>query len=548
LDFFNNPQPNKGKKEDNVTDNSSFVHLHVHTEFSLLDGAIRIKQVFNKAGQLGMEAVAITDHGNIFGAVQLFKEAEKTNIKPILGCEVYVAPGHRQERGPSSDGRPNAYHLILLVKNHEGYKNLSRLVTLGHLEGFYYHPRVDMELLKEFNGGLIALSACLKGTIPHLINGGRVEEAKEKACEMSRIFDNDRFFLEVQANNLPEQIKTNKVLKELAQDLSIPLVATNDCHYLNKEDSEAHDALLCIQTGKTIDDPKRMRFSKDEFFFKTRDEMASALGGLEEAIDNTAHVARLCQYEMSFGEYKYPVFQVPEKTSLEAILKESAHKGLQQRLAQKEGEDGPLSPDLKNDYEERLAFELEIIINMGFAGYFLIVADFIDYARRSDIPVGPGRGSAAGSLVAFCLNITNIDPIRYGLLFERFLNPQRISMPDIDIDFCINGRDDVIRYVAEKYGRENVGQIITFGTMKARGAIRDVGRALSIPYGEVDKIAKLVPEGPKVNLKEAIENEPELKKMEQGAAHLRKLLQIARSLEGLSRHASTHASGVVISD
>jgi DNA polymerase-3 subunit alpha len=534
-----------------VTTDSPFVQLHVHTEYSLLDGAIRIRQLLEKAKGFGMDAVAITDHGNMFGAVQLFDQASKVGIKPILGCEVYVAPGHRKDRTPSPDGGPNAHHLVLLVMNREGYKNLSRLVTLGHLEGFYYHPRIDKELLREYNGGLIALSACLKGIVPYLINSGRVEEAKQEAMELASIFDNNRFYLEVQANTMPEQIRVNGVLQELSRELSIPPVATNDCHYLNREDSEAHDVLLCIQTGKMVDDPNRMRFSTNELFFKSRPEMVDSLGAgdYSEALDNTIDIARRCEYEMEFGQYKYPVFTASKEKSLDDMLSEEARKGLKERLAQLEEEEGAdLSPELRKEYEERLAFELGVITDMGFSGYFLIVADFIDYAQRSNIPVGPGRGSAAGSLVAYALRITNIDPIKYGLLFERFLNPGRISMPDIDIDFCINGRDDVIRYVTEKYGRENVGQIITFGTMKAKAAIRDVGRTLGIPYAEVDKIAKLVPEGPKVSLARAIEEEPALKKMEKGQENERKLLEISRSLEGLSRHASTHASGVVISD
>jgi DNA polymerase-3 subunit alpha len=531
-----------------MSTHSSFTHLHVHTEFSLLDGAIKIRDLLGKAARLGMDSVAITDHGNIFGAVQFFSQAAKTGIKPILGCEIYVAPESRLERTPSSGSGPTAHHLILLVMNQEGYKNLCQLVTLGYLEGFYYHPRVDMELLKSYNGGLIALSACLKGKISYLINNGRMPEAKQGAIDLASIFDKDRFYLEVQANNLPDQIKVNAILKDISQELSIPLVATNDCHYLERADSEAHDALLCIQTGKTIDDPKRMKFSNDEFFLKSRHEMEQDLNDYMDALDHTVQIAELCQYEMEFGRYKYPVFQVPVEETLEKLLEEEARKGLQKRLKQKEEEEGIFSSDIKSEYEQRLQFELGVINKMGFAGYFLIVADFIDYACRSDIPVGPGRGSAAGSLVAYCLNITNIDPLKYGLLFERFLNPQRISMPDIDIDFCINGRDDVIRYVAEKYGRENVGQIITFGTMKARGVIRDVGRTLSIPYGEVDRIAKLVPEGPKVSLERAIEDEPELKRLEKGEKHQQKLLKIAQSLEGLARHASTHASGVVISD
>ncbi|MFH1124544.1 MAG: DNA polymerase III subunit alpha [Pseudomonadota bacterium] len=533
-----------------MTTHSPFVHLHVHTEFSLLDGAVRINNLLSKARLLEMGAVAITDHGNIFGAVQFFTQAARTGVKPILGCEIYVAPGRRQDRAPSSDGSPNAFHLILLVMNNDGYKNLSRLVTLGHLEGFYYHPRVDMDLLREFNAGLIALSACLKGKISYRINAGRIKEAREEAKELASIFDKDRFFFEVQANALPEQVKVNRVLKELGRELSIPLVATNDCHYLNQEDAEAHDALLCIQTGKSVDDPKRLKFSTNEFFFKSRSEMESTFGDADftEALGNTVQIANRCTYEMEFGRYKYPVFLVSDKTSLEEILSREAQEGLERRLAQEEEESGPLTPEALKEYRERLQFELDIITKMGFSGYFLIVADFIDYARRSDIPVGPGRGSAAGSLVAYCLQITNINPIRYGLLFERFLNPHRISMPDIDIDFCMNGREEVIKYVAEKYGRENVCQIITFGTMKAKAAIRDVGRVLGIPYGEVDRIAKLIPFGPSVTLEKALEDEPELKKMENGEPRHRKLLAIARSLEGLSRHASTHASGVVISD
>jgi len=532
-----------------VTSNSNFVNLHVHTEFSLLDGAITINKLLDKAKTLGMDSVAITDHGNIFGAVQLFDKAKKAGIRPVLGCEVYVAPGNRKDRAPARDGQPNAYHLILLVMNEKGYRNLSHLVTLGHLEGFYYHPRVDMELLKQYNEGLIALSACLKGIVPYYIASNMTDIAIEKAREFASIFDKDRFYFEVQANMMPEQERLNKVLREFSRDLSIPMAATNDCHYLNRADAEAHDALLCIQTGKIVDDPKRLKFSSNEFFFKSRKEMESSLGaGYEEALDNTVEIAKRCLYEMEFGKYKYPVFNTQDKKDLNELITEEARAGLEIRIDQREKDDGSISPELKKEYSDRLDYELGVIVKMGFSGYFLIVADFIDYARKADIPVGPGRGSGAGSLVAYCLRITNLDPIKYGLLFERFLNPERISMPDFDIDFCMNGRDDVIRYVSEKYGRENVGQIITFGTMKARGAIRDVGRVLNMPYNDVDKIAKLVPEGPGITLNRAIEEEPELKKLEQGQENERKLLKISRSLEGLSRHASTHASGVVISD
>ena len=527
---------------------SPFVHLHVHTEYSLLDGAIRINRMLDKARNLGMESVAITDHGNMFGVVPFYDQATKAGIKPIIGCEVYVAPGDRQNRAPSTDGSPNAYHLILLVMNDQGYRNLSALVTLGHLEGFYYHPRVDMALLREYNTGLIALSACLKGNIPFLISRGRTEMARQMAGEMASIFDNDRFYLEVQANKLEEQDRVNQALREISHDLSIPLVGTNDCHYLDREDAEAHDVLLCIQTGKSIDDEKRLKFSSDEFYFKSRTEMEEGLKGFNDALDNTSLVAGLCEYEMEFGRYKFPVFGNQGKQGLNGLLREEALKGLDRRLGQKEEEEGELRDELKNEYRKRVDYELKVILNMDFAGYFLIVADFIEYALQNDIPVGPGRGSAAGSLVAYCLNITNVDPIKHALLFERFLNPARISMPDIDIDFCINGRDQVIQYVAEKYGRNNVGQIITFGSMKARGVIRDVGRSLNIPLGEVDRIAKLVPQGPGVTLEEAIQKEPDLRQLEEENGPAKRLLKISRSLEGLVRHASTHACGVVISD
>lgn len=537
----------KFQGEKHVSD-SPFVHLHVHTEYSLLDGAIRIDGMLEKAKAQGMDSVAITDHGNMFGVVDFFDRAAKAGIKPIIGCEVYVAPGDRRDRTPSQNGGPNAYHLVLLVMNDQGYKNLSTLVTLGNLQGFYYHPRVDMSALKEYNQGLIALSACLAGHVPYLIRNGQMDAAKEKAQEMASIFDRGRFFLELQANKMAKQRVVNQGLRELSKDLSIPMVATNDCHYLSKEDYEAHDVLLCIQTGKSVDEEKRLRFTSNEFYFKSRREMEEALPDDAEALNNTAHVASLCRYEMRFGEYKFPVFHVPEKQSLNDMLMALARKGLARRLVQKEDEEGPIDPELRREYEERLQYELKIILKMGFAGYFLIVADFIEYALNHDIAVGPGRGSAAGSLVAYCLNITNIEPIKYGLLFERFLNPARISMPDIDIDFCINGRDQVIQYVADKYGRNNVSQIITFGTMKARGVIRDVGRTLNVPLSEVDRIAKLVPEGPGVKLDRAIREEPELQSLENAPGTLKKLLSISRSLEGLARHASTHACGVVISD
>lgn len=526
-----------------------FVHLHVHSEFSLLDGAIRIKDLVKKATQLEMPAVAVTDHGNMYGAVSFFSEAKDGGVKPIIGCEVYVAPSDRRERSQPSTGLPSAFHLVLLAMNHQGYKNLSRLVTMGYLEGFYYHPRVDMQLLREHNAGLIALSACLKGSVPFHLNQGRHEAARDLAIELSRIFDKERFFLEIQANKMPEQIKLNEALRDLGNSLSIPIVATNDCHYLNRSDADAHDVLLCIQTGKTFNDEKRMKFSSDEFFFKSPLEMAGDLPSYPEALSSTLLIADRCNFEMEFGRYKYPAFNITGNKTLETMLVEEAQKGLTLRVADKEKRSGPMADALKAEYGDRLEFELKVICDMGFAGYFLIVADFINYARAKGIPVGPGRGSAAGSLVAYATFITNVDPLKYGLLFERFLNPERVSMPDIDIDFCINGRDEIIRYVAEKYGRENVSQIVTFGTMKARAVIRDVGRSLNIPLPEVDKIAKLVPPAPKMTLEKAMELEPELRRLEQeGSDQIKRLLTVSRALEGLARHSSTHASGVVISD
>ncbi|MEA3360249.1 MAG: DNA polymerase III subunit alpha [Thermodesulfobacteriota bacterium] len=526
-----------------------FVHLHVHTEYSLLDGAIRINKMLEKASSLNMGSVAVTDHGNMFGSIEFHSKAKDAGIKPILGCETYVAPHSRKDKSPSRDGQPNAYHLVLLVMNETGYRNLSKLVTLGNLEGFYYHPRIDMEILREYNEGLIALSACLKGHIPFNLMTGRVEEAKEKARELSSIFDHDRFYLEVMANKMTKQIAVNRSLKEMAREFSLPLVATNDCHYLNQEDAEAHDTLLCIQTGKNVNDPNRLKFSNEEFYFKTGNQMAADLDEFPEALDNTIDIAKRCNYEMSFGHYSYPVFQASDGSiSVEEMFEKEAEEGLKKRLDRKEALEGLLSTELKAEYQKRLNYELQVIKDMGFPGYFLIVADFIDYARQSNIPVGPGRGSAAGSLVAYALKITDIDPIKYGLLFERFLNPGRISMPDIDIDFCIKNRDRVIDYVSEKYGREDVSQIITFGKMKARAVIRDVARSLGVSYTEADRVAKLIPEGINITLDEAIDAEPRLKAMTEGTEEEKRLLRISKSLEGLTRHASTHASGIVISD
>ena len=525
-----------------------FTHLHVHTEYSLLDGAIRIDPMLEKCRAFGMHSVAVTDHGNMFAAVDFYSKASKAGIKPIIGSEVYVAPGPRGLHAPSPDGQPNSYHLVLLVMNNDGYKNICRLLSAAHLEGFYYRPRIDMDLLRECNKGLIALSACIKGHIPDLILKNRYDKAKDKAAEFVKIFD-DRFYLEVQPNSLKEQAIANNGLKELSRDLSIPMVATNDCHYLEKRDAEIQDVLLCIQTGATLNDEKRLKFSSDDFFFKTYEEMLSNFSDFTDAVDYTNEIASRCNFEMSFGQYKLPAFSVPDDTSLDEIFEKDSLNGLNDRLDQKRCEEGNLSEDTIKEYTERLNFEISTIREMGFEGYFLIVADFIRYARSQNIPVGPGRGSAAGSLVAYSLKITNIDPIKYGLLFERFLNPGRISMPDIDIDFCINGRGNVLKYVSEKYGRENVSQIVTFGTMKARGAVRDVGRVLDIPLAEVDAIAKLIPESHEMTLEKAVNIEPELRHIEGQKDTLQSnLLRIARAVEGQVRHYSTHACGVVIAD
>ena len=526
---------------------SDFVHLHVHTQYSLLDGMIRLEDLFKKAREYKMPAIAITDHGNMFGAIDFYQQAYKQGIKPIIGCELYVAPRSRLEKSYSIG--ETARHLIVLVKNMQGYKNLMKLTTAGYLEGFYYRPRVDKEILKECSEGLIASSACLHGEINDLILKGRMDEAKKAARSYQAIFDDDNFFLELMENGVPEQKIANKALIEISKELSIPLVATNDCHYLNREHAEAHDVLLCIQTGKTIEDNDRMRLVTNQFYFRSPEEMHELFSQTSEALSNTVTVAERCNLSLEFGKFYLPNFEIknPEE-SLNDYLERKAREGLQKLLPdilkdQKESE-----PEIREKYEKRLRDELEIIKAMGFAGYFLIVSDFVKHAKHNNIPVGPGRGSAAGSLVAYALKITTIDPIRYALFFERFLNPNRISMPDIDIYFCQEGRDEIIKYVTEKYGKDKVSQIITFGKMQAKAVIRDVGRALNIPYSEVDKIAKLVPNVLNINLDEAIKTEPRLAHEAKNNPQVAKLLSLSRILEGLNRHASTHAAGVVISD
>lgn len=523
---------------------SEFVHLHLHSQYSLLDGAIRINDLMEKAREFKMPAIAVTDHGNMFGAMEFYESAMKHGIKPIIGCEVYLAPGSRHEKTGVRGISEAAYHLVLLVKNETGYKNLMKLVSFGYTEGFYYKPRVDKELLRTHGEGLIALSSCLKGEVPYLLSRGEKEKAYLIAEEFKSIFPDRRFFLEIQENGIKEQTIANKAMLTLSKELDIPLVATNDCHYLKREDARAHEVLLCIQTGKTMKDADRMAFSSDAFYVKSPEEMIKAFDYCPEAIKNTIEIAERCNLKLEFGKYHLPHYHLPEGlTDMDAYFEEEARKGLEVRFAVMN-----LSDDQKEVYRNRLEFEIEMIKKMKFPGYLLIVADFINYAKKRGIPVGPGRGSAAGSLVAYAMRITDLDPLPYNLLFERFLNPERVSMPDIDVDFCIDGRDEVIKYVREKYGKDNVSQIITFGTMKAKAAIRDVGRGMDVQYSEVDRIAKLVPNTLGITIKDALKQEPRLEELYKSSPQVKDLLDIAQALEGLTRHASKHAAGVVIAN
>ena len=525
---------------------ADFVHLHLHSQYSLLDGAIKIGDLVERAKECRMPALAVTDHGNMFGAIEFYQKAMAAGIKPIIGCEIYVATGSRFEKGNARSSSDASGHLVLLCQNLTGYRNLCALVSAAYREGFYYKPRVDWELLRAHNAGLIALTACLGGELPTLIGAGRMADAKRRAGEIAQIFDDNRFYLELQENFLPEQATVNQGLIEISRELGLPLVATNDCHYLTREQAFAHEVLLCIQTGKTMDDPSRMRFSNEEFYVKTPEEMAELFKHVPEALRNTVEIAERCNLELDFKTYHFPEYQLPEGKSLDDILEEMSRGGLDERLANIRKLRPDFSAEQEQTYRERLERELTCIKQMGFPGYFLIVADFINWAKDHDIPVGPGRGSAAGSLVAYAIRITDIDPMPYHLLFERFLNPERVSMPDIDVDFCIYGREKVIDYVRQKYGTDNVAQIITFGTMLAKGVIRDVGRALNMPYGEVDKVAKLVPGTLGITLKEALQQEPKLKELVEKDPKIKQLWPIALALEGLTRHASTHAAGVVV--
>ena len=526
-------------------EHSRFVHLHCHTEYSLLDGANKVDKLFERIKSLKQPAVAMTDHGNMFGAVEFYREAMSHGVKPIIGCEIYVAPTSRFEKKGVDKG-PKEYnnHLILLAMNKEGYRNLCKLVSLGYMEGFYYKPRIDKELLKELNGGLIALSACLQGEVSQALSGGNIERAKAAAESYLSMFD-DRYYIEIQDNKLPEQEKVNRLLIELAKNLSIPIVATNDCHYGEQADYHAHDVLLCVQTGKTINEENRLKFETDEAYVKSAEEMKRGFDYCPEAVERTLEIADRCNLEMEFGKYHFPTFAPPKEISLEDYLDELARSGLEERLH------GGTDAATRKAYEDRLNYELDVIKRMQFPGYFLVVADFINYAKRNGIPVGPGRGSSAGSLVAYALKITDLDPIRHVLLFERFLNPERRSMPDIDVDFCIRGRAQVIQYVKDKYGADRVAQIATFGTLKAKAAIRDVGRALGFSFAETDAIAKLIPapkQGFDYPLTESIKMEPRLQELIKTDPRIKTLIDHALRLEGLVRHASTHAAGVVLSN
>jgi DNA polymerase III subunit alpha len=518
---------------------SDFVHLHVHSEYSLLDGAAQLEKLVAKAKELRFPAIALTDHGNLFGAIDFYLAAQKAGVKPILGCELYVAPGSRRERGSQDGGYEGANHLTVLVRNRTGYKNLIKLVSKAYLEGFYYKPRVDRELLAQHAEGLLVLSGCLNSEVSRLLSAGEALRARETAGWYREVFGKDHYFMEVQAHGLDEQARVMAETLRIATAIGAPVVGTNDSHYLEAGHARAHEALLCIQTGTNLHDPSRFRFSTQEFYIKSAEEMSRVFADLPEACRNTLAVAERCNLTLDFGEFHLPRYVVPDEHTLDSYLHELAHDGLRRRY-------GPSPGDA---IEARLAQELAVIEKMGFAGYFLVVWDFIRYAREQGIAVGPGRGSSAGSLTAYCLAITNIDPMRYGLLFERFLNPERISMPDMDIDFSDDRRDEVIRYVAERYGRDRVAHIITFGTLGAKAAIRDVGRVLGMPYGDVDRIAKLVPNFPlNITLDDAHQKSLPLAEMVRSQASVRELWDIARTLEGCTRHASVHASAVVISD
>ena len=492
----------------------SFTHLHVHTGYSLLDGSCKIKEIISRAKELNMTSLAITDHGVMYGVIDFYKEAKANGIKPILGCEVYVSPSSRFEKQAKQGDR--YYHLILLAKNNKGYENLTKIVSKGFTEGFYYKPRIDFELLKEYHEGIIALSACLAGEIPKLISRGREDDAKKVAKKYKDLFGEGNFYLELQNHGIPEQKFVNQSLVRIGKELDIPLVATNDIHYINAEDATAHDILLCIQTGKTVSDPDRMRYEGGQFFLKSEDEMKALFPYAPEAIENTGKIADMCNVDIKFGETKLPEYQVPNNMSAKEYLESLCKSGFERNY--------PKDYENREEIEKRMYYELGVIETMGYIDYFLIVWDYINYARSVGISVGPGRGSAAGSVVSYCLGITDIDPIKYNLIFERFLNPERVSMPDIDVDFADERRGEVIEYVVNKYGSERVCQIITFGTLQARGVIRDVGRAMEIPYARCDSIAKMIPRDKDITLSLALERNKELKELYDGDEAVHELI------------------------
>ena len=511
----------------------SFVHLHVHTEYSLLDGACRIDRMMERVKELGQDSIAITDHGVMYGCIDFYKAAKAAGIKPIIGCEVYVARRKMADRVHGIDNDP--YHLVLLCKNRQGYENLCYMVSEAFLHGFYGKPRIDLELLRQRHEGLIALSACLAGAIPQALMNESYASAKAYALQMADIMGEGNFYLELQNHGIPEQLAVNQGIGRLARETGLPLVVTNDAHYLRREDAKMQDVLLCIQTGKTVDDENRMRFSSDDFYLKSEEELRALFPGCEEAFDNTVKIAQQCSLDFVFHEYHLPAYPVPEGYTNEEFFRKLCYDGFRERY-----------PDEPEEYKQRLEYEIGVISRMGYVNYYLIVWDFIHYAKTTGIPVGPGRGSGAASIAAYCMHITEVDPMKYALIFERFLNPERVSMPDFDTDFCQERRGEVIEYVMRKYGTDHVAQIATFGTMAARGAIRDVGRALNFSFAETDVVAKLVPTTLHITLKDALESVPKLKEMYDTDARIHTLLDTAMSLEGMPRNTSTHAAGVVI--
>ena len=512
----------------------SFVHLHVHSEYSLLDGACRIKRLIARIKELGQKAVAITDHGVMYGVINFYKEAKAQRIKPIIGCEVYVAPRSRLDKENREDAR--GYHLILLCKNETGYKNLCMLVSLANTEGFYVRPRVDMELLEKYSQGLVCLSACLAGVIPQKILAGDYDGAKAEALRFRDIYGSDSFYLEIQDHHMPEQKKVNEALFKMSSETGIPLVATNDAHYLRRSDAQVHDILLCVQTGKTVYDEDRMRFETDEFYIKSEEEMASLFPDHPEAIENTEKIADMCNLDFEFNHYHLPEFKLPEGVNSKDYLEDLCRKGLNERY----GEDHDESLD------SQLNYELDMINKMGFTDYFLIVSDFVAFAKNSGIPVGPGRGSAAGSIVSYCLKITDIDPVKYILYFERFLNPERVSMPDIDMDFCERRRGEVIDYVKRKYGADHVAQIVTFNTLKAKNAVRSVSKAVGLTFAEENELAKLIPNVLNITISQAMKASKQLQEAYSSDERIKMVIDTAMAIEDMPKDSGTHAAGVVI--